>query len=95
MTLTYVDDRTDEQRLTHTVLVIMTDRALSEWGEAEGGLSYAGWACRPADMQAVYWWVKSRSDALRVRVIHGAYRPRGCTHCHVYAVTDEHPAVKS
>lgn len=91
--MTYVDDRTDEQRRTHTVLVVMTDTFMSGWGEAEGGLSYAAWACEPRDMQAVYRWVKSRTDALRVRIVHGDYRPRGCTHCHVYAVDDEHPAI--
>jgi L-alanine-DL-glutamate epimerase-like enolase superfamily enzyme len=92
--MTYVDDRTDEQHSTHTIIVVMTDRFMSGWGEAAGGSSYAGWACEPSDMQAVYRWVRSRSDALRVRVVHGHYRPSGCRHCHVYVVDADHPAIQ-
>ena len=91
----YVDDRTDEQRETHPILVIMTDRFMSGWGRAEGGASYAAWACRPEDESAVTRWVESRSDALRVRVTCDPYRPNAnhCAHCHIYVVEPGHRAV--
>ena len=93
-----VDDRTEEQRKTHTWLVIMTDKFLSGWGEAEGGKSYAAWACLPDDRKRVLEWVESRSDALRVRenidTPYARYRPRGRGHCHIYAVAEGHPALR-
>lgn len=82
------DDRTCEQRRTHTVIVLMTDRVLSGWGKAQGGASYAGWACTPGELDACERWVRSRSDARRVRVVGGAYRPRAARgHCHIYVWT--------
>lgn len=89
----YKDDRTFEQRKTHTVIVAMTDRMLSGWGQAAGGTSYAGWACLPSDAYRVERWVRSRSDARRVRVVAGNWRPRGNGHCHIYVVGPTHPAL--
>lgn len=87
------DDRTDEQRITHNLLVIGTDRFLSGWGGAEGGLSYAAWACKEKDIEKVYEWVKQRKDMMRVRWAEGNYKPRGCIHLHIYVVNDNHPAL--
>ncbi len=94
--MTPTDDRTDEQRLTHRHIVIMTDRFTSGWGKAKGGASYAGWACRLQDFGKVYDWVLRRSDAMRVRSVIGTWRPssRHCTHAHIYVVTDGHPALQ-
>ena len=88
---TIIDDRTDEQRARLTHLVIMTDRFLSGWGGAEGGASYAAWACAPADRYRVLRWVESRTDALRVReAAADSYRPSSaCAHFHIYAVDPE------
>ena len=92
-----IDDRTADQRRTHRHLIIGTDSFLSGWGEAQGGVSYAAWACRPQDRDKVFAWVHSRSDMKRVREIldtdGSPYRPKGQGHCHIYVVNDEHPAL--
>ena len=79
------DDRTPEQRLTHNLIVLMTDRFMSGWGEAEGGPSYAGWACRPELIDTIERRIRERSDAMRVRIVSGNYSPpSGPGHCHIY-----------
>ncbi len=91
---TLVDDRTEAQKKTHPVIVMMTDRMLSGWGGAEGGLSYAGWACKLEDEYRVERWVRSRRDAMRVRFVGAGYRPGAyCAHCHIYVVTKGHAAL--
>lgn len=91
------DDRTKEQKETHTWLVIGTDSFLSGWGKAEGGVSYAVWACKPEDRFKVLDWVEKRSDMKRVRESSEAYgskyKPKGKGHCHIYFVDDKHPAL--
>lgn len=93
-----VDDRTDEQKKTHYWLIIGTDRFMSGWGGAEGGASYAVWACRPEDRVKVENWVESRSDMMRVRSVSdwgAVYRPsRYCVHCHIYVVDEKHRALQ-
>jgi len=93
------DDRTEEQKKTHTCLVVGTDSFLSGWGEARGGASYAAWACKPKNFQSVWRWVKNRSDMKRVRQTQDPYYPSGCAHLHIYVVNDEnteypHPAIR-
>ena len=79
------DDRTPEQHVTHNTIVMMTDRCLSGWGKARGGLSYAGWACPDGELSRCESWVRSRSDATQVRIVDGAYRPPSRSgHCHIY-----------
>lgn len=82
------DDRTPEQRETHQHLVIGTDRGMSGWGGAEGGVSYAAWACRPEDSTACLDWVEGRGDMSRVRFTvdlpHARYRPSAKGHLHIY-----------
>jgi hypothetical protein len=79
------DDRTPTQKVTHRLAVIGTDRCLSGWGGAAGGLSYAGWACTPDTVDACERWVRSRGDMRRVRVVSLPYRPkRPCVHFHLY-----------
>ena len=38
----FQDDRTPEQKKTHTLIVLATDRFMSGWGMAKNGVSYAG-----------------------------------------------------
>lgn len=90
-----VDDHTEAQKQTHTWLVVMTDRFMSGWGEAKGGVSYAAWACTYENLTQVERWVRSRSDAMRVRVIIGSYRPSGVGHCHIYVVNEGHASLQS
>ena len=91
---TTVDDRTDSQRATHRYLVIGTDRFMSGWGGAEGGLSYAAWACRPAVARECIEWVERRGDMSRVRTyLEGRrYRPgSSCAHLHIYVWESDRP----
>ncbi len=79
------DDRTPEQRKTHTWLVVGTDSCLSGWGGARGGLSYAAWACKPEDRHECLAYVEGRSEMKRVRETTDPYSPgRGCSHLHIY-----------
>ena len=90
------DSRTEEQKRDLWVLVIGTDEGMSNWGMAEGGKSYAAWACRFDDHQEVYRWVDGRGDMSRVRVVFDSnYRPnsRYCAHMSIYPVTPDHPAL--
>jgi len=83
--VTLVDDRTDEQRKTHKLAVIGTDTFMSGWGQADSGLSYAGWAFKDGDEEKCLSAVEGRSDMKRVRVvILDGYRATGATHCHIY-----------
>ena len=91
---TRTDDRTDEQRTTHPILVIGTDTFMSGWGGARDGMSYAAWACEPKDERRVFDWVDSRSDMKRVRVTCDPYKPN-CAHLHIYVVDYGHPALGS
>lgn len=88
------DDRTPEQMETHRCLIVGTDRRMSNWGLATGGVSYCGWACTPEDEHKVDHWVRARSDLLRVRSVSPDYRPSGVGHCHIYVVVEgHHPAL--
>ena len=84
------DDRTEDQRRTHTVLIVGTDSFLSGWGEARNGVSYAAWACQPKDADRVERWVRSRSDMKRVRVTGDPYYPKGTGHLQIYVVDEKH-----
>ena len=88
------DDRTQEQKETHTCLIIGTDRFMSGWGKAENGVSYAVWACEEKDSPKVLEWVKSRKEMKRIREVFetskSKYRPKGKGHCHIYVVTEGH-----
>lgn len=88
------DDRDADQRGTHHVGIVMTDRFLSWWGRAQGGLSIAVWAATPADAKVVERAVRGRSDASRVRVVdlRTWRRPRKAAHLHIYVVDGGHPA---
>jgi len=91
----FQDDRTQEQKQTHPLIVIGTDSFLSNWGKASDGNSYAGWACTYGDLAQVEAWVEARGKMKRVRVVAGDYRPnaRNCTHCHIYVVHENHPSI--
>ena len=80
-----VDDRTPEEKKTHNTIVLMTDRFMSGWGQASGGMSFAGWACQDGHINACESQVRTRSDAMRVRIVGGDYKPPSRPgHCHIY-----------
>ena len=92
------DDRTQEQKETHTCLIIGTDSFMSGWGKAQGGVSYAAWACESKDRFKVMKWVENRNEMKRVRVVFetlkSKYRPKGKGHCHIYVVTEGHVSLE-
>lgn len=87
------DDRTAEEKKSHPIIVVMTDRFMSGWGKAQGGASFAGWACRDSDVDRVERWVRRRGDAKNVRIVTANWRPKGAAHATVYVVRDGHPAL--
>jgi len=89
------DKRTDEDRATHPILIVGTDRFMSGWGGASNGASYAAWACRPEHADRVLSWVEARSEMSRVREVSANYRPssRYCAHLSIYVVDDGHPVL--
>jgi hypothetical protein len=97
---TIVDDRTPEQLQTHSILIVGTDKFLSNWGGAERGASYAAWATTHDHYDTVKSWVESRSDMIHVRTVVDPdytghrYRPNAaCAHLHIYVVTPKHPSL--
>jgi hypothetical protein len=92
-----VDDRTPEQKQTHTVVIAGNDRAMTNIGREcgmvqRGGQSIAAWACRPGDAVRVEAWVKGRNDLTYIRVA-GKRLGKPGDHVHIYVVDDQHPAI--
>jgi len=87
-----VDDRTEEQKRTHTVIIAATDTFMSGWGQGVP-VSYAGWACQPKDARKVESWVRARGDMKNVREVLSTWRPR-IGHTHIYVVDEGHPALR-
>ena len=89
----FVDDRTQQQKSTHTVIILGTN---SFWGHTESGNSYAGWACEPKDARTVERWVRNRSDIKRVRQVAGDYKPSpgSCAYYRIYVVDENHNALR-
>ena len=92
------DDRTEAQKKTHCLAVVMKDKFMSGWGEAKGGASRCAWAFDPSKVNSdrVENWVRNRSDASYVNLVDlRTYRaPRGTAHFHVYVCEQVHPAAK-
>ena len=89
------DDRTAEQKTTHTWLVVGTDRFMGKWANDCGrfdGPSYAAWACEPEHRLDCLCWVERRGDMSRVREVYERsefsgfkrYKPSGNGHVHIY-----------
>ena len=89
------DDRTDDELKSHIWLVTATDKFMSGWGAAAGGLSKCAWACKSfGDATRVYDWVKGRSEMKYVNIkTSSRWHPQAC-HVHIYVVKDNHPALK-
>lgn len=91
----FQDDRTEEQRQTHTVGVVATDPGMSGWGGARGGLSYCVWACAPdVNAETVLAWVEGRSDMENARIVDLSTwgDPEDASHVHFYVCNRGHPA---
>jgi hypothetical protein len=84
------DRRTPEQQKTHRWLVTATNRFLSGWGLAHGGLSKCAWACRTHEQAlAKYDEIKKRGDMKYVRIINGDWYPRNAVHVSIYVVAND------
>ena len=88
------DDRTQEQKKTHIALVTATDKFLSGWGEAKGGLSKCAWACKPEHFDKVFKWVSNRTDMKYVSYHVNNWYPKNYEHLHIYVVEENHPALQ-
>lgn len=88
------DDRTKEQKLTHRFLVTATDKFMSGWGLAKGGLSKIAWACdNENDMYEIFEWAKKRSEMKYVNVLFGGRWYPAAAHVHIYVVDKNHPGL--
>lgn len=94
----YQDDRTEEQKQTHRWLVVAKDKCMSGWGDARGGDSWCGWACRNLEeAERLERWVGDRSEMRYVRITKEDKRRvrvgKACVHFHLYVATSTHPAL--
>lgn len=91
------DDRTPEQRKTHRLAIVASDRFMSGWGHARSGTSRCAWACHPdVNTDRVWNWVKSRKEMRYVNLVDlSTYRPpRGTAHFHIYVCNPDHVAAR-
>ena len=94
----YQDQRTDEQKKTHTILVTAKDKFLSGWGMAQNGSSYCAWAIDPneASHAKLLHWVESRREMKYINVRYDSgknWRPNAA-HVSIYVVDQNHPSQK-
>ena len=90
-----VDDRTEDQKETHYILVTAIDTFMSGWGGAEGGVSKCAWACDTMERaKFVYQWVESRKEMKRVNLTTN-WNPRNAADVHIYVAEKHHPAFGS
>lgn len=81
------DDRSTEQKQTHTLAIVARDKFMSGWGEATGGVSRCAWACaQDANISRLENWVRNRKEMIYVTVVDlSTYRPpKGTAHFHIY-----------
>ena len=78
------DRRTNEQRESTQFFVNATDRFMSGWGQARGGLSYFCIACdTDAQVDLAETWLRSRDEMKSVFV---SSTPRKRKDCHTSIV---------
>jgi hypothetical protein len=94
--MTKKDDRTEEQKQTHTIAVVARDAGMSGWGGAKGGASRCAWACSDRNIaDRIEKWVSDRDEMRNITIVDlRTYRvPSGTAHFHIYIVNPEtHPA---
>ena len=92
----YKDDRTDEQKNTHTTIIGGRDSFMTTWGREVGripsdGASYAFWACKPEDAKNMRKWIAARGDLSGVKTYHNKFPKKNTSdHCHIYVATELH-----
>ena len=94
----YRDERTEEQKKTHTILVTAKDKFLSGWGMAQNGSSYCAWAIDPneANPDKLLHWVDQRKDMIYVNLRYdgGKNWNPNAAHVAIYVVDKNHRSQK-
>jgi hypothetical protein len=90
------DERTEEQKKTHNILITATDKFMSGWGQARDGLSKCAWACDTHEKaDKILAWVQSREEMKYVNIHYrNEWRPRNAAHVSIYVVGENHPAIR-
>lgn len=88
------DERSADQKRTHTVLVTATDRFMSGWGGARGGASKCAWACRPEHAKEVFDWVSARDEMKYVNVVYSGRWYPVAARVRIYVADIGHPAIR-
>jgi hypothetical protein len=91
-----VDDRTEEQKVSHSWAIVARDSFMSGWGGASGGTSRVAWAFDSSiDNSRLERWVRDRREMKNVNVVNlTKYRaPKGTAHFHIYVVNENHPSL--
>ncbi len=71
------DRRSDEEKKATIGFIVGTDRVMSGWGKAEGGMSYFAIPVRTSEeWDETLSFMHGRNDMLRVREVGKDYRPR-------------------
>ena len=78
------DERTEEQKKTHSVLIAATDTFMSNWGEAEGGKSMCAWAVEPECADDMERWIRSRPEMKNVKRVGPDWKPKSAAHVSIY-----------
>lgn len=90
------DDRTDQEKDTHTELVCVIDVEVTSWDSPTVYRQITAWACHPYHTEAVHKWACQVNKGMQIKLCDSAsFKPRGKGHCHIQVVLDNHPAVKS
>jgi len=87
------DRRTDEQKKTHLIGIVVSDKVLSAW--CPYGKSWACWALpydgSLSESKLIAWLESQRYTRIR-KVNLETYRPRGKGHISIYVMTKDHPS---
>lgn len=87
------DDRLPGEIYDYRFAVVGIDDFMSYWGDAEGMLSWAAWACKEVDIDKVLKNVKNRGDIRRIKVVEiGKFFRKG--HMHIYVCRHGHRYLK-
>ena len=89
------DDRSEDQKESHSVLVGGYDKFLSGWRCWDGTDrqdSYAFWACQPENKEVVEAWVTARPEFRNVkqRRYEWCYEKAKSADVHIYLVDEGH-----
>jgi hypothetical protein len=88
-----IDYRTEEQKITHSVLITATHKILFLEDIASGCPSKCAWACRPEHADKVFNWAKSMECIKDVKRSTNEWKPKA-NYVYIYCIPDNHIALK-